>query len=184
MEPALSKLLDAIPPPEGVKGRDVNWNEVERELGFAFPSSFKDFIAVYGESQWFDLYSSALYPDTVAGVAQYREELQGFHETVDEHGIRDDDELDGRPCTLYPEPAGLLFFMSSSDGDYYFWRMDSDDPEQWPMVVWQVPGLFKLEQKTIAGLFLSAYEKFQVSQPDRLWAYFAGCGQVNARVKE
>lgn len=182
MEESLSKLLQVIAPPDGAKGRDVNWKEVEKDLGFAFPTSFKDFIAVYGESQWFDLYSSALYPDSVAGVGQYREELQGLHKTVDENGIRDDDELDDSPVTLYPEPRGLLFFMSSSDGDYYFWRMDSDDPDLWPIVVWQMPGLFKVKQKTIAELLLSTVEELRIRQPHRLWAYFTGCGQVNAQI--
>ncbi len=183
MEPALSKLLEAIPPPESAKSRAVNWNEVERELGFAFPSSFKDFIAAYGESQWFDLYSSALYPESVAGVDQYRKSLQSFHGTVDKYGIRDEDEIEGSPIALYPEPGGLLFFMSSSDGDYYFWQMSSGDPDEWPMVVWQVPNLFKLEEKTIAELFQKTFEEFRESQPNRLWAYFTGCGEVNARVK-
>lgn len=184
MEPALSKLLEAIRPPEGVKGRDVNWEEVEKELGFAFPASFKDFIALYGESQWFDLYSSALYPASAAEVVQYREDLQAMHKQVDEAGIRDDDELDGSPCKLYPEPGGLLFFMTSSDGSYYFWRMDSDDSNQWPMVVWQMPGLFKLEQKSIAELLLGTLERFRIKQPHRLWAYFTGCGKVDARLQE
>jgi hypothetical protein len=185
MELSLSKLLEVIAPPEGAKGRGVNWKDAEKELGFAFPTSFKEFIAVYGESQWFDLYSSALYPDSVTGVGQYREELQRIHEMVDENGILEDGAPDDSPITLYPEPGGLLFFMSSSDGDYYFWRMEPDDSDQWPMVVWQpVTGLFELEQRTIAELFLSTFEEFRVSQPHRLWAYFTGCGEVKARMKQ
>lgn len=181
MEPSLSKLLEAIASPEGAKGRDVHWKQVEKELGFEFPTSFKDFIGHYGESQWFDLYSSALYPQSVDGVDEYKKSLQGVHETVDKYGIRKEEEIDGKPVQLYPESGGLLFFMSSSDGDYYFWQMCSKNPDKWPMFVWQVPGLFKLEEKTIAQLLQKTFEDFRNDQPERLWVFFTGCGEVNAR---
>jgi predicted DNA-binding WGR domain protein len=167
-DPALVRLAKELPPPEGLKGREVKWDEVEKEVGFTFPTTFKEYISLYGESEWFDLYSSALYPHSHNKKGEYMKSVRSKLKDVEEVGDEEVNDI------LYPEPGGLYPFMVSSDGDYYFWKMDSKDPDQWPLMVWQMPGLFKLEFKTIGEMLLNTLEEFKVEDPDRVWVYANG----------
>jgi hypothetical protein len=169
MEAALVRLREALPPPEGSSGDNVNWAEVESELGLTLPTSFKEYIALYGGSNWFDLYG-VLYPDPREPKGRYVEYVRGLLRDVSDAGIVDDG------CTLYPEPGGLFPFATSSDGDYYFWRTEGPDPDRWPIMVWQMPGLFPRQSRTIAELLLNTLERFREFQPHRVW--------VRARTRE
>ena len=147
MDPALVRLRDVLSPPDGLTDRDVNWAEVEAELAMMFPTSFKEYVGLYGGCNWFDLYFM-LYPDPHEPKGRYVEHVRALLNDVAAAGITDDG------CTLYPEPGGLFPFITSSDGDYYFWRTEGQDPQRWPIVVWQMPGLFTLASQTIAELWL------------------------------
>src|SRR5262245_34189792 len=117
MDAALIQLRDALPPPKGLTDRDANWAEVEDELAPLFPTSFKEYIGLYGGCNWFDLYC-VLYPATREPKGRFVEQVRGLLNDAAAAGISDED------CTLYPEPGGLFPFITSSDGDYYFWRME------------------------------------------------------------
>jgi hypothetical protein len=159
--------MEALPPPDGLTDRDANWEEAERELGLTFPNYFKEYIAAYGGSNWFDLYC-VLYPDAHAKNGWYVEKVRFLLKMLAEVGITDDG------CTLFPEKDGLFPFMDSTDGDYYFWKTSSEDPDMWPLMVWQTPGLFPLKSSTIAEIFLDTLEEFKVSQPHRVWVRARG----------
>lgn len=168
MDSALVRLRDALPPPKELAEPEVNWPEVESKLGLRFPTSFKEYIGIYGGcSNWFDLYN-VFYPDPRTKIDEYIQHVTQLLKTLAKARITDDD------CTLYPEPGGLFPFITSSDGDYYFWETKGENPDLWPIMVWQMPGLFPLTPSTIAGVFLKTLEEFEVSQPDRLYMVARG----------
>ncbi len=70
MEVALQRLIEELPPPEGVGGRNEDWPRVESEIKLTFPSHFKELLSVYGDSVWFDLYH-ILYPETTEPTESY-----------------------------------------------------------------------------------------------------------------
>ena len=152
MDASLCRLVEALPPPYGLTDRDVKWGEVEREAGLSYPSHFKELIGVYGGSNWFDLYH-LLYPDPSETTGAYLEAVRGQVSILAKYGMTDKDFKPVK-MPLYPEAGGLFPFMASSDGDYYFWRTDSGDPDRWPMLRWEMDVLRTLTFPTLADLLL------------------------------
>ena len=54
MDAALQRLTKRFPPPSNPRYADVDWTRLESAVGLTYPSSFKEFVATYGGSIWFD----------------------------------------------------------------------------------------------------------------------------------
>jgi hypothetical protein len=167
MEAALRRLIEALPPPEGVAGRNENWPQVEAEINLTFPSHFKELLGIYGDSVWFDLYH-ILYPDTTEPTQSYLDSVRDQLNILAEYGMTDETG-NAILVPFYPEQGGLFPFMASSDGDYYFWKADLPDPDQWPMMRWEMDTLRTLKVRTLAELFLDTLGWMQKNQPHRVW---------------
>jgi hypothetical protein len=167
MDLALIRLMEVLPPPKAPVDRDVNWKVHEEALGLTFPTYFKELIGAYGACIWFDNYS-ILYPapHDYKTADSFRTAVQGKLELLQDYGVSDED---GNPIDppLYPEPGGLFPFMASSDGPNYFWKMESKNPDKWPMFLWEVE-LCAVNFKTLAELFLSDIEEYKKMDPERV----------------
>lgn len=167
MDPALSRLIELLPPPEDVSGRGVDWGKVESEMELTLPGHFKELINAYGDSIWFDLCYICCPPDTAEPTDVYIESLQRLLNIVGEYGPLDEDgDLE---LQVYPDPGGLFPFMSSSDGIYYFWNTESTDSQQWPMVQWDLHTFETMPFSTLAELFLDTLDWMKENEPDRMW---------------
>lgn len=163
--PSITQLTELLPPPKGVGGRNTNWPQVEKAIKLTFPGHFKDLLNVYGDSTFFDRYY-ILYP-AASSLEEYKESVRSRLQILVDYGICQDGMDVEMP--LYPEPGGLFPFMVSSDGDYYYWNTESEDPNEWPMMQWQANEIITLEFPTIAGLFLDALEWIKANEPESLW---------------
>jgi len=133
MNDSLKELMQRFPPPANPRFTPINWENLERALGLCYPTSFKEFIDVYGGCIWFDdlspLYSQAL---TDKEAIEFREVVdnkcnQDRGDTYDQHF---------KPISppFYPEQGGLFPFLIDYGGNKYFWETESDDPDEWPIV--------------------------------------------------
>lgn len=168
MGPALRRLMEVLPPPPDPAGRKVNWREHEEALGITYPTWLKELIAVYGGSIWFDNYS-ILYPAPECyDVASFRQAVQDQLNLLVKYGVTEGQTFEPIKVPLYPEPGGLFPFMVDYDGTYYFWKMEPADPDEWPLMRWEVDTLRTLKHATVADLFLEAIEVYRRIDPDRV----------------
>ena len=133
MKTSLNELVDRFPPPAKPRFTPVDWDNLERSLGFSYPPSFQEFIDVYGGSVWFNNLSP-LYSQ-----AQTDEEAREFLKTVDQKCNQDRGNTydeHGKPFSppFYPDEGGLFPFLVDYGGNEYYWETDADDPEEWPIV--------------------------------------------------
>jgi hypothetical protein len=168
VDDALRRLIELLPPPENPTGREVDWKRYEDGLGIRYPRYFKEFIAVYGASIWFDNYS-LFYPEatTTKDVPSFREEIQEKLDLLVRYGMTDEN-FQSITMPLYPERGGLFPFMIDYDGTYYFWRTEPDDPDSWPLLRWEVDMLRVLKYSTLAEMFLEDIEIYRKMDPDRV----------------
>lgn len=153
-DPALLELQKLIPPLQPVEEGEVNWQQLEESMGLQFPSSFKDFISVYGSSIWFDTYSLFF------TLAHSSEEIEEYQTTLQEK--LDDirfDMFDGETREeleygISPTGPGLLPFMIDYNGCTYLWLMSGDDPDQWPVLSWEMGPTYQIGPLSLAEMFL------------------------------
>jgi hypothetical protein len=130
MHPTVELLTQVMRPP--LRGGDqVDWEAWRAELGFDFPSDYKSFIEVYGGGT-IDLFLDIISLDD--GGSDWRDEYENgpymFYE--DERG-------NSIPCP-YPVKngqGGLVFWGISAGPEFCFWYANDDDPDNWPVVVWE-----------------------------------------------
>lgn len=153
MDPALSKLVRKMPPPEKPPGGKVNWDRLESAVGLAYPTSFKEFVAVYGWSVWFDNFSPFFYEaKTAADAKKFLQSVRKRLKWLD--GNMYDEAFRPASVPLFPAAGGLFPFAMDYSGDQYLWRTERSDPDQWPVVIWQRGQLVTLERMTVAKMLL------------------------------
>ena len=54
MDSSLQQLMGKMPPPTDPRHRMSIWSRLESAVGITYPTSFKEFVEVYGGSVWFD----------------------------------------------------------------------------------------------------------------------------------
>jgi len=153
-DPALLELQKLIPPLQPVEGGEVNWQQLEESTGLQFPASFKDFISVYGSSIWFDTYSLFF------TRAQSSEEIEEYQTTLQEKlddirfDMYDEETRDDLEYGIDPSGPGLLPFMIDYNGCTYLWLTSEADPEQWPVLYWQMGATRNLGPLSLAQMFV------------------------------
>jgi hypothetical protein len=155
MDTALQNLMEAMPPPRRPRSTKVQWPKLEERVGLRFPESFKEYVAVYGGSIWFDNWSP-LYV-----TAKTTDEINGYLRTVSEYTShmkgrmvkwgKFSEKLD---LPLYPEKGGLLPFMIDYSGGMYSWKTAGSDPDCWSVVCRIDSQIAELRKITISGMFL------------------------------
>jgi hypothetical protein len=128
MHESVLRLREVLRPPR--RGGDrVDWDAVSAEVGFSFPSDYKDFMDVYGGGSidyFLSIYSLDREFDDWRG--EYESAPYMFYE--DEHGLAD-------PCPVPVQagPGGLILWAISAGPDFCFWDATQSDPEEWPVLV-------------------------------------------------
>lgn len=158
MDAALAKLAERMPPPAKPKEAVVDWLLVETELGFSYPSAFKEFIATYGGCTWFDharlIYSTAQSSEAVNEFIASMEEkvspLRGNTFVYDKKkGRREQVDL-----PLFPDKGGLFPFMNDFSGSFYCWLTKGRNSEKWPVVCCFSSQVLIIEDLSVPQMFL------------------------------
>tara|TARA_R110002049_G_scaffold307408_1_gene507814 strand:+ start:1053 stop:1628 length:576 start_codon:yes stop_codon:yes gene_type:complete len=161
MDEQLTRLTQLMPPPSTLYYKNVDWEDIEKKIGIKYPTSFKEYIGVYGESVWFDTYSP-FYPDSSADDA-----IEDFLKTTDYYlsFLRETicTEKRSKPFKKedyipFPEQGCFFPFMIDYNGSYYYWKTDSADPERWPIIVGPYGHYTIIENTSISKMFTSFIE--------------------------
>lgn len=119
---ALRQLIG--PDPSGV--RQVDWAEVQAQLGYGLPSDYRAFVDTYGPGTFGDLLIAA---PGAGGKADLFALLEGKSAQV--RGLARH-EWD---TPIYPEPGGVISWGETTGGYTCGWAPTSTDPDQWSVVV-------------------------------------------------
>ena len=131
---AVVDIVALIAPPASPAqvGTPTKWGAVERELGVAFPSDYRQFLRVYGTGYLGRFYSvwnpfgGAEFADHVRLICGYeRDSRRQFPQYL--------------PYPIYPESPGFLPWGSDDNGNYYGWLTEGH-PDGWPVLTNEVRG--------------------------------------------
>lgn len=131
--PALSDLERVAPAllrHRSAAVRPIDWELLQSTLGVALPTDYREFADRY-PSLWLDDCMLLRMPDPgdesayVSGVFSISEEMASLAE---------DDMTED--YTFHPEQGGLVCWGATNVGDYFFWRKNGPDPDQWPTVAY------------------------------------------------
>ncbi|MFJ3814680.1 SMI1/KNR4 family protein [Streptomyces sp. NPDC090056] len=129
----LARLLEIASAPGEPRQKD--WSEIERTLGTELPSDYKEFIRVYGGSNWDD-YLYVLEPgcpnrnyDLIDWTEQQTEDLEGLW------------EFEKKPRELAAEGARVIPWATTDNGEFLYWLvLPGIDPEHWTVMVNEARG--------------------------------------------
>jgi len=154
MDKSLQELIEMMPPPENPRNQRVDWERLEERVGLPYPESFKEYVAVYGGSRWFDLFSPYY------AAAENDDDIDKYLHLVSVHvsrmrgNMRKWGSFEKLAMPLYPEKGGLLPFMLDYDSGLCSWKTSNPDPDKWPVVCWIDHKIAELRGISIAGMFL------------------------------
>ncbi|MGY5070831.1 SMI1/KNR4 family protein [Streptomyces griseus] len=125
--PAVVRLRELLPPPRS-GGDAVDWEQIERTTGLAFPADYREFVELYGGGE-IDEYLSVSTPP-VPG-SPYGDLLDRGEPALSD---RDREEL----CAFLSGGAlqPLLPFVDSASSDVAFWLRDGA-PDDWRAAVFR-----------------------------------------------
>ncbi|MFC0107606.1 SMI1/KNR4 family protein [Kibdelosporangium aridum] len=105
----------------------LDWDMVERQLGFRFPGDYKEFMARFPSGNYrnaIQLYNPIQDTESFAQFTDHLEgKLWGIRMARDEEG-----------CDIYPpfpEPGGVIPFARDAEGGTLFWLPRSPNPDEW-----------------------------------------------------
>ncbi len=159
MDPALKRLMKQLPPPSDPTGRDVNWEASEKAIGLIYPTSFKEFIGVYGGSIWFDNLT-LLYPqrNPFPDVSDFLKVVEKKIGLLVEYGILDE-HYNRVSVPLYPDKGGLFPFLADYNGYEFFWQSKEKNSDKWRVFCWKMGPLVSLGTMTIAKMIVEFLER-------------------------
>lgn len=118
-----------IPPKQPLEcGSEEEWHKIEKQLGTALPSDYKEYIRTFGTGKIgafllpFNPFAKNKYLNL---VGQRKETLDALREFYDEAGYA---------FPLFPDPNGLLPWGVTDNGDLLFWQTRGE-PDAWTVVV-------------------------------------------------
>lgn len=135
---AIEDLAAFIPPPLDPVDSQGDWSAAERELGFVFPTDFKQLIGLYGSGE----FAGSLYvanPLTASGrqwIRRWSDVLAGLRHACEE------------AVGMTPDSLGLLPWGGDSNGHKYCWLADGP-PDSWEVV--QIFHGYEEEIETVPG---------------------------------
>ncbi|WP_327181245.1 SMI1/KNR4 family protein [Streptomyces sp. NBC_01334] len=123
------ELLARLMPPHPGAGDVVDWGLLEQSWGTRFPGDYKEFIARYGAgaiSDYVVIFSPECRAEDGAEPA-----FQGMEEET----------LNAQQLWSAKGPGGagsdrVIAWGLDSSADILCWRITGDDPDGWPVVVW------------------------------------------------
>lgn len=155
---SIAKLTKLVPPPNKPisSGTGQDWAKVEKEIGTRLPQDYKDFIAAYGSGSFaqfytvFNPFAESKWVRLADRVNDAPERLQDIH----------DDEPDFLPYDIFPKSPGILNWGNDGNGNDYFWLIEGDDPDAWPVIAFDCRGSgAEKHDCTLTGYLLGVMEK-------------------------
>jgi ankyrin repeat protein len=131
---SLKKLLKLVPPPESPMevGSKSDWSRVERELGTALPSDYKQFVDRYGSGTFAKIFYifNPFSTWTDYNLLEQLKQLRPYYEQEHQNDPSD------YPYEVFPKRPGLLPWGHDTEGNEYLWlvgppRTKADD---WPVI--------------------------------------------------
>ena len=113
----------------GTERHVYDWAAAEQQLGVRLPTDYKELAETFGPGmfgEWLEL----MLP---TGDGEYGSDLLATWSrnlTPDTAGF-----TLWEPYGLHPKPGGLLEWGSTPDGQmHFYWAVEGDDPERWPVI--------------------------------------------------
>ncbi|MFD7555719.1 SMI1/KNR4 family protein [Streptomyces sp. NPDC059835] len=133
MTNGLARLLEINPPPS--EPRHKEWGEVERVLEVELPADYKEFIRLYGGSNWDD-YVYVLEPacpnenyDLVHRARNQAEDLEGLW------------EFEKKPAELAVAGSRVIPWATTDNGECLYWLvLPGREPDEWTVMVNEARG--------------------------------------------
>jgi hypothetical protein len=138
-------------------GDTVDWEQMERSWGTHFPSDYKEFIAVYGAGG-ISAYLGLVPPEPRA-VGGEEPSFQGMEvETLNALDIWRDKGPGGAVQDR------VIVWGIDSSADILCWRVKGDDPDAWPVTVWNQDDATWQEYacgmvEFLCGVFLGSFDE-------------------------
>jgi len=127
---SLGKIITAPAMPRE-NGSSAAWAVVEKELGIALPGDYKEYVNTFGTGKIADFvlpYNPFSDNRFLNLLKQVPKQVGTLRQMKKEFG---DEEC---PYPLYPEPAWLLPWGCTDNGNILFWLTDGH-PDKWPVVL-------------------------------------------------
>ncbi|MGW1185710.1 SMI1/KNR4 family protein [Streptomyces drozdowiczii] len=124
----IEPLVRLMPPHPGA-GDIIDWGLMERSWGGRFPADYKSFMECYGAGAVSD-YLSLLAPEPRIGT--------GVESTLSAMEMESLNALDYWK-TIASEEGGrdrVICWGLDASADILCWRITQEDPDAWPVVVW------------------------------------------------
>lgn len=123
---SIENLIRVVPPPERPGDPFAGpWREVESKLGTVLPADYKAFVRRFGLGYFME-YLRVWTPRAFDSDWRLEQAAPRAIEVLgEEHDF---------PFPLWPQPAGLLPFGSTLDGDFLAW-VTSGSPDDWHVAV-------------------------------------------------
>jgi SMI1-KNR4 cell-wall len=125
---AVDQLLELVPPLEPIR-RQIDWSTVERSLGFALPSDYKNVVESYGEGS-FDEFLWVLHPTSVNPHLRLK----------DQHNMRRDILMKFEDAPVPPSQLICWAFTDNGDACYWLTREPRSTPDEWTTVANEARG--------------------------------------------
>ncbi|MFJ4188832.1 hypothetical protein [Kitasatospora sp. NPDC089509] len=109
------------------------WERSVEEVGFAFPSDYREFVDRYGCVRINGELSVAV-PTLRSYDGGAVVGFPGFVSRTTEGLAAELAADEDCPYPVHPEPGGLLSWGSNLNADQFFWLTEGDDPDAWPVV--------------------------------------------------
>ncbi|MGO4456703.1 hypothetical protein AB4039_05160 [Streptomyces sp. M-16] len=134
-ETPLAALLSVMPPHDGAD-EQVDWEELRRAWGVRFPSDYTAFMATYGGGGIDDAFG-VLTPEAPAQPPNGPVMGSMPGETATMRHIW---ETAGGPDGVSGGPDSVIAWGVSCGADILGWLVVDEDPDRWPVVVWERHG--------------------------------------------
>lgn len=131
--PEADRFLNVFPVPDSPVdvAAPEDWEAVEAELSIRLPRDYKWFIEHYGTGcvdsfLWiFNPFSTNENLDLLRQIDSLSDKYREQKRKLGKRAV---------PFPIYPEAGGLVPFGITDNGDVFFWRSDSPNPEAWAVV--------------------------------------------------
>jgi hypothetical protein len=146
---ALSKVL--VPPESPVESGNVDaWPSLEKLLGFALPSDYKEFVNRYGSGSISDF----LYVHNPFSKNRYGNLVQGASPILDAYKTSRPTFPKEYQFPVYPDKGGVYPWGSTDNGDELHW-VTNGAPDKWPTLIVASRGAsFELVKYSLSELLL------------------------------
>jgi hypothetical protein len=126
----VKELIELVSKQIPIGNEHIDWNEVEKHFGLAFPPDYKEFINSFGcigINEFYYLFSPTTESKNLNLITQVPLVNDGYFTSKDEFP---EDFI----CDYYPTLPGLLPFCVTSNGDYLFFKADPNHTS-WPIII-------------------------------------------------